>query len=161
MDDNGYQGNGEMHSMNDDLYQRLLEIASGMSTQRTGLRFLNQYFTEPMAVGGWLPCSAGVYAILVSDPSWRPRPYRPIYFGEAEDLAGRLTASQERLEEWRRTAGDAGTLYVTYHLTSGSEADRTALKGGLIREYRPETNTPAGDSPGNAERAPEAQAAAG
>ena len=162
MNDNGHQGDNEIHSMNHDLYQRLLGIAAGMSTQRTGLRFRNRYFTEPMAFGsGWLPSSAGVYAIVVSDPSWQPRPYRPIYFGEAEDLAGRLTASQERLEEWRRAADAAGPLYVAYHLMSGSEADRAAFKESLIQEYRPEGNETPSDSPGSAERAPQGRAAAG
>lgn len=130
--------NDNVRPMND-LYQRLLGIVSELSAPLAGLRFLDRYFTEPTAFAdSWLPSSAGVYAILVSDPSWQPRPYRPIYFGEAGDLAGRVVVSHEKYEEWRRAAGDAERLYVAYHLMSGGDAERTALAEGLIKEYRPE-----------------------
>ena len=131
--------------MNNELHQRLLEIVSELSRTRTGLHFLDRYFTEPMAFGsGLLPSSAGVYAILVSDPAWQPRPYRPIYFGEDVDLHRSVMPSHEKYQEWLRTAGAADQLYVAYHLTSGDETDRAALKTSLIREYRPACNEDSG-----------------
>jgi hypothetical protein len=138
------------HPMNIDLHQSLLEMVSQLSTPRTGLRFLDLYFTEPVQLAdGWLPSAAGAYAVLVSDPSWQPRPYRPIYFGEAGDLAGMVAASQGKYEEWRRAAAASDQLYVAYHLMSGSEAERTALAEGLIREYRPAGNGEVRDLSGN------------
>jgi hypothetical protein len=150
------------YPMNNELHQRLLGIVSELSTTRTGLRFLDRYFTEPIALGtGLLPSSAGVYAILVSDPGWQPRPYRPIYFGEAVDLAARVVGSHEKHDEWRRAAGTGDQLYVAYHLMSGCDEERTALEQGLIAEYRPECNEIANDSAGLAELATEARGAAG
>jgi hypothetical protein len=149
MNDSVYQGNDDAYPMNNDFYHRLLGIVSELSASRTGLRFLDRYFTEPTALGnGWLPRSAGVYAILVSDPAWQPRPYRPIYVGEAGDLAGRVAASHEKYEEWRRAAaaGTADQLYVAYHLMSGGDAERAALAGGLVQEYRPACNETASGS---------------
>jgi hypothetical protein len=94
----------------------------------------------------------------VSDPAWQPRPYRPIYVGEAGDLAGRVAASHEKYEEWRRAAGAgaADQLYVAYHLIYGGDAERAALAEGLVREYRPACNETASDSPRLAGRASEA-----
>lgn len=136
--------------MNNELHQRLLEIVSELSRTRTGLHFLDRYFTEPMAVGsGLLPASPGVYAILMSDAAWQPRPYRPIHFGEAADLAGMAVASHERYQEWLRTAGAADQLYIAYHLTSGDETDRAALKESLIKEYRPACNEDSGITEGS------------
>ena len=66
MNDNGHQGDNEVHSMNHDLYQRLLEIAAGMSTQRMGLRLRNRYFTgSPGALGtGWFPAGPAFTPLL-------------------------------------------------------------------------------------------------
>jgi hypothetical protein len=145
--DNPYPGGGAPYPRNGDLYQKLLGVLSELCTSRTGLRFLDRYFTEPVALDrGWLPRSAGVYAILVSDSAWEPRPYRPIYFGEAEDLARRGVASHEKFEEWRRAAGAESGLYVAYHLMAGSDAERTAFGEELIREYRPACNDAANES---------------
>lgn len=140
--------NDSTYPMNNELHQRLLEIVSDLSRTRAGLHFLDRYFTEPMAFGsGSLPSSAGVYAILMSDAAWQPRPYRPIYFGEAADLAG-VMASHEKYQEWLRIAGAADQLYVAYHLTSSDETDRAALKESLIKEYRPACSEDSGIAEG-------------
>ncbi len=140
--------------MNDNIYplnafhRRLLEIVSELSVSRPGLRFLDRYFTEPIAFdSGRLPNAAGVYGILVNDQAWQPRPYRPIYFGEARDLGAGVAISHEKYDEWLRTAGAADQLYVAYHLVSGGDAERAALAAGLSREYRPACNETADNSP--------------
>jgi hypothetical protein len=134
--------------MNDDVCQRLMGIASELRAQRAGMRFLDRYFTEPIAFGrSSLPGFAGMYAILVSDTGWQPRPYRPVYFGEAGNLAVRVVASHEKYGEWLRAAGAADRLYVAYHLMSGDEAQRAAFEKSLIREYQPECNESMDDSP--------------
>jgi hypothetical protein len=141
MNDNVYQRDG-------DLYEKLLGIASELSKSRTGLRFLDRYFTEPIEFGSSrLPGHGGVYVILVNDPAWEPRPYRPIYFGEAKDLARRVLASHEKSDTWRRAAGAEGGVYVAYHLMVGGDAERTAFEEELIREYRPACNEVENDPP--------------
>jgi hypothetical protein len=62
-------------------------------------------------------------------------------------LAGNVATSHEKYAEWLRVAGAADQLYVAYHLMSGDEAQRTAFAESLIREYRPECNEVANDSP--------------
>src|SRR5580693_1919914 len=138
--------NDNVHQMNGDLYQKLLGIASELSKSREGLRFLDRYFTEPIGFGGSrLPEHAGVYVILVNDVAWEPRPYRPIYFGEARDLSGIVVASHEKSDSWYRAAGAEDGIYVAYHLIVGSDAERTAFKEKLIREYRPACNEAGND----------------
>jgi hypothetical protein len=138
--------NDNVYQMDGDLYQKLMGIASELSKSRAGLRFLDRYFTEPVEFGSSrLPEHAGVYVIVVSDPAWEPRPYRPIYFGEAEDLAGTVAASHEKSDSWRYAAGAENGIYVAYHLMVGSNAERTAFKEKLIREYRPACNEAGND----------------
>ena len=135
--------------MNNELHQRLLKIVSELSRTRTGLHFLDRYFAEPIAFGNGLPPgSAGVYAILVSDAAWQPRPYRPIHFGEAGDLAGRVIASHEKYQEWLRAAGAASRIHVAYHLMSGGDEERAAAVESLIEEYQPGCNEASGMAQG-------------
>lgn len=106
-----------------------------------GIRFLDSYFSEPTALGAaWLPMLPGLYAILVLDLSRTPRPYRPIYFGKAEDLAARVVRSHEKCDEWRRAAG-TGTLYVAYDsMPNTSNWERASVEERLIKYYAPECN---------------------
>jgi hypothetical protein len=144
--------NNNLYQMNGDPYEKLQGIASELSKSRTGLRFLDRYFTEPVEFSSsWLPGYAGAYVILVNDPAWEPRPYRPIYFGEAEDLTKKVVASHWKCDSWRHAAGPEGRIYVAYHLMVGSDAERTAFKEELIREYRPACNDTEDDSPRMAE----------
>ena len=47
-------------------------------------------FSEPKLLGGWLPTRSGLYAILIFDTCCNPRPYRVLYFGQAEKLSERV-----------------------------------------------------------------------
>jgi hypothetical protein len=88
------------------------------------------------------PAWAGLYVILVADNSWNPRFFRPLYFGETEDLAKRPTTSHEHYRDWSTAAGGAGNLHVAYCWMIGSTKDeRTAIESGLIKHYQPECNT--------------------
>lgn len=117
-------------------YQELLEKISELSTLRAGMRFQDKYFTDPVEFGAArLPAAGGVYAILVPDPDWQPRPFRPVYFGTAENLAAQLTDAHEKLSEWRQASNRDGTLYLAYHLVSSDDAG-PGLAEKLLQEYR-------------------------
>ena len=50
--------------------------------------FADSLFTEPERLTSWKPpYMAGIYVILIDDPSSTPVPFRPIYFGETGDMS--------------------------------------------------------------------------
>jgi hypothetical protein len=121
-------------------YQELLASVSNLP--RVGIRFQERYFSEPILLGcRRLPIFGGVYAVLVSDPTWEPRHYRPVYFGEAADLAGAVWGSHEKYADWCAMAGAGERVYVSYHLMSGNAGERAVFLASLIREYRPVCNS--------------------
>lgn len=101
-------------------------------------------FMEPSRFSWGIPqpAWAGLYAILVADNTWKPRFFRPVYFGETENLAERPSTSHEHYDDWCKAAGGAGNLYVAYHwMMSSTKEERTAIESGLIKHYQPECNT--------------------
>ena len=61
------------------------------------IRFGERYFSYPeeLPTRGVLPFPSGgpgLYAVIAYDPGWRPLPFRPLYFGESEDIWSRATA---------------------------------------------------------------------
>jgi hypothetical protein len=108
----------------------------------TGIRFQDAYFSEPKPLfSEWLPMQPGLYAVLVFDFSCEPRPYRPIYFGKAEDLAKRVTSSHEKYSEWSRACKSVTGLYLAYHaMPNSSDLERGALERNLIRAFTPQCN---------------------
>jgi hypothetical protein len=111
-----------------------------MELPPSGIKFGETVFSEPARFGSWLPMSPGLYVILTRDLTAKPRPYRPIYFGMASDLADRVTTSHEKYDEWLRCSGLTG-IYVAHHNMSGSaEFQRANLERSLIRHYAPECN---------------------
>ena len=81
-------------------------MAVGMMSPTSGIRFGGHLFSEPAP----LPPSGaaslldlpGLYVVLVRDPGWDPRPFRPLYFGESQGVWGRATAAHEKCGDWRR-----------------------------------------------------------
>jgi hypothetical protein len=108
----------------------------------SGIMFSNRRFTEPTlhrsAIRlGW----PGIYAILVYDVRCSPRPYRVVYFGEAQDLHARVTTSHEKYVAWCSAAGGSANVYVAFHwMLSSTEEQRVAEEARLIREYCPQCN---------------------
>jgi hypothetical protein len=106
-----------------------------------GIRFLDATFSEPeFLFSSSLPKLAGLYVILVLDFNCNPRPYRPLYFGKANDLAARVTRSHEKYSDWSRAAGSGGLL-VSYYITGISEWWRNDLEEKLIKHYTPQCNS--------------------
>ena len=84
----------------------------------------------------------GLFAIQVINPSWKPLPYEPIYFGESDDLGSVSLMYHPAFERWSAHPGivDGGLLYVSYlWLTRGAEF-REHVERALIARYRPPCN---------------------
>jgi len=108
-----------------------------------------------MTYGGWSfsypehllasnpPQLAGLYAIQVINPTWKPLPYQPIYFGESDDLASvGLGADHPAFDRWCVHPGvrDGGHLYVSYLWLPRGEEFREHVERTLIARYRPICN---------------------
>lgn len=106
-----------------------------------GINFDNIWFTEPISFECFPPpFGGGLYAILIPDITARPRTYREIYFGQAEDLSERVCKSHEKYRDWAKQAGGADRLYVAFHAMTGTERERVALEERLIDMYKPACN---------------------
>jgi hypothetical protein len=107
-----------------------------------GIRFADSHFSEPTVFSSaGLPSLPGIYAILVWDFLGKPRPFRVLYFGKAEDLHARVTPSHEKYNGWWQAARGAGALYVAYHLMPNTgDGERATLEESLIKAYAPECN---------------------
>jgi hypothetical protein len=123
----------------------LMKISTKMNLEgasRRGIRFNNRVFTEPMPFSlARPPVSSGVYAILAPDASFRPRPFRVIYFGESHNFSHCITGSHERFSDWTLQADGAANLYVAFCPTPLlRELQRRWVENDLIVRYRPACN---------------------
>jgi hypothetical protein len=96
-------------------------------------------FSEPLSFPTrFLVPVAGLYAILVPDGSATPRPFRPIYFGEAEDLSQRVTRSHEKYDEWCKAASGATNLRLALcYMSRSTKQERTTVESGIVQHYKP------------------------
>jgi hypothetical protein len=99
-------------------------------------------FTEPsrFPVAVAPPPGPALYVILVHDPTYTPRQFRPIYFGETGSADTRPTRSHENFIDWCRTAGGSQHLYVAYSWSSSSRIARKLIEKALIEFYNPVCN---------------------
>jgi excinuclease UvrABC nuclease subunit len=106
-----------------------------------GIKFGDRQFYEPRRFPSLLiPPTQGIYAILVSDATWTPRPFRVIYFGESNNLGNRISTAHEKYIDWTREAAGS-QLYVAYHVTIGmTDAQRRDAECVLINQYQPVCN---------------------
>jgi hypothetical protein len=104
-----------------------------------GINFGGLVFSEPTPFDTELKQAyGGIYAIMVFDPTWSPRLYRPIYFGEAGDFSERVRRSHENYSSWVRAAS-GGVLFVAFHLIADAR-NRKSSERQLIAKYSPECN---------------------
>jgi hypothetical protein len=105
---------------------------------------VNRAFSEPEllpASGLRLGKQEGVYAILIEDWRQSPRPFRVLYFGEAENLWWRATVSHEKHADWQREAGPYARIYRAFHPMPGStQRERQMVESALITMYNPVCN---------------------
>lgn len=110
-----------------------------------GVMFGDRWFSAPAPLPGiafpGLRAQAGLYVVMVYDPQWGPRPFRPLYFGESDDIWNRCTAVHERFAAWRRAAGPSAVLYRALSPMPGAtRAQRQAAESALIARYAPPCN---------------------
>jgi len=112
-----------------------------LESEMRGIYFRDCRFSEPSPFSSAITIpSQGIYAILVRDEGFTPRPFHVIYFGESDKLARRVNAQHESYADWMRQARGAG-LYVAFYNTAGTLArQRKELERQLIQEYNPPCN---------------------
>ena len=116
-------------------------LSSPVGNAVQGIKFGERQFSEPRRFPELLiPPTQGIYAILVQDANYKPRPFRVIYFGESSNLGDRVCTTHEKYSDWTRSAG--GTqLYMAYHWTTGmNDTQRRDAECVLINQYKPECN---------------------
>jgi hypothetical protein len=102
-----------------------------------------KHFTKPVLLSSWqAPSLAGLYVILTFDGNIRPLPYRPIYFGETDNLGTRrIGRSHDRFSCWSLQAGGEADLYISIFIVPLSNAEqRRAIEQQLIAVYRTPCN---------------------
>lgn len=109
--------------------------------------FNNFKFSEPTTLvpaptlAERLMGQSGLYVILAYDPDCSPRPFRPLYFGESENINSRATGTHETYSLWRRKAGTFAPLYrALCPLPDWSRTQRQQAESALIERYDPPCN---------------------
>jgi len=88
------------------------------------------------------PQLSGLYAIQIVNPTWKPLPYEPIYFGESDDLSRIGLVFHPAFERWTAhpAVRDGGNLYVSYLWLARGAEFREHVERTLIARYRPACN---------------------
>jgi hypothetical protein len=115
--------------------------------QSTGIRWSPKpdlLFTEPVLyTAQFVPTVAGIYVITAPSTDWSPRPFRPLYFGQAGNLKTRLTWAHEKCSDWIEEARGL-PIYGSYYLALGrTEEQRIAIEEEFIAHYCPPCNVKA------------------
>jgi hypothetical protein len=99
-------------------------------------------FAGPFLLPLWsAPKTAGVFAVLV--PGWRLLTFRALHFGQVEDFSTNDLKTHPRYAEWLAIAGTEWNLYMaTHEMSFSTEGQRQAAERGLLRDYKPEFNSP-------------------
>jgi hypothetical protein len=107
----------------------------------SGINLGGLQFSEPTQLREYfLPPVAGIYAILVPNSDWRPRPFGLLYVGESNFIANRLTKQHEKYSDWLRQANSKPLYYCHYATSLWTEKERKDAECALINHYRPQCN---------------------
>lgn len=99
-------------------------------------------FAGPFLLPLWSPPrTAGLYAVMV--PGWRLLTFRALYFGAAETFSLETIRASSTYRHWVYAAGTEWNLYVATHdMSFCTDAQRTAARDEVARDYRPEFAVP-------------------
>src|SRR5262245_57354563 len=112
-----------------------------VSRTHVGIRFGDYLFSYPVPLGCFtLPLrSAGVYVILMPDPTWGPWHFQPLYFGEfGFQRQADMSAAQQTC--CLKAAGGRNLYFAVHVLTQREEWQIPQIKKELIERYRPISN---------------------
>ena len=106
-----------------------------------GINYGNHRFSEPRL----FPCLSmppfeGIYAILVTDMKFRPRPFRLLYIGETEDLSQEVNMRHAKFADWTREAHGHPLFVAWQTMISASSQQRRSTELQLINAYQPPCN---------------------
>jgi len=113
-----------------------------MTNSAQTIRLAHKIFEGPFPINGWTPPPrAGVFCIMVPDSRCVP-PYRPVYFGQSQNLAERVfPGAQHGHASWLDIADYDLTIYVAAHWMPQSTLDeRKATERQLVQLCQPECN---------------------
>ena len=103
-----------------------------------GIRFNDCMFSEPVTVDRWTqPKYAGLFAVLVNDPDWAPKSFRPLHFGEFGNNAP-LAALPIDYTRLMATAQGRTLFVAVLPLPFSTTAQRRELRNELLWAYNPE-----------------------
>ena len=110
-----------------------------------GIKFGERLFSEPQLLayptGLRILDWPGLYVVLAYDANWRPRQFRPLYFGESRELLGRATTRHEKYPSWQAEAGLKSNLFHAFCFLPGSTRfERQMAENALIDQYTPPCN---------------------
>jgi hypothetical protein len=99
-------------------------------------------FAGPFLLPLWsAPKVAGIFAVLV--PGWRLLTFRALHFEPVDAFSIERVKSHPRYAEWLSIAGTEWNLYVATHdMSLSAPSERAAMERELVRDYRPEFNSP-------------------
>jgi hypothetical protein len=102
----------------------------------SGIRFNDCFFGEPVPFANWRPPGcASLYAILVTDPNWAPRPFQPLYFGE---FGNNSSVGAVQREVSKLIPARQETLFIAVlPLPFSTTGQRWILRNELIWAYNP------------------------
>lgn len=112
-----------------------------LSVPQYSIRFGHHEFNGPFTFPPmFLLPAPGIYAVLVQDPGWTPRPFRPLYIGQSIDLHGRLSVQHEKYPDWMREARGLALHYAYFTTTLWTDKQRKDVEAELIAWYDPPCN---------------------
>ena len=103
----------------------------------SGIRFNDCFFGEPVLLASWMPPGcASLYAILVRDPNWAPRPFQPLYFGEFGNNTS-LAAVQREVTNLAPAPRREVLFIAVLPLPFSTTRQRWMLRNELVWAYNP------------------------
>jgi len=102
-----------------------------------GINFGGLMFTFPVPLHStFTPPEAGLYAVQVSDRSFGPLPYQPIYFGQGGKLCEQRLAEHPRYSQWCAHGFAHRGLFVSFFSTGTMpETTRLEFAARLLSQY--------------------------
>jgi hypothetical protein len=115
------------------------------TTTKLGIRFNDCVFSEPTSLSHWTPprCAC-LYALLIEDSNWAPRPYQPLYFGEFGNNAAAQLFEKARAFAARLLGKEVFVSVLP--MPFSTTAQRWILCSELVWAYNPPCSMPVAEA---------------